>query len=353
MGESEEEKAERARAEAEAIAKVSSGREYELGGEAGEAQSAALAVADLGGGDAQVERITGPHHAWLNLNPFHVLHLPHTVTEEDIKGRYKRMSALVHPDKCGHERANEAFQEVKKAYDTLLEPNKRRIAAGTIQGVVAGLKKVRRRVEAKLQSQGLFADLAALPPFDTLVATEVSKAFAEVEHRKRTYEERVKANAARELEEATAAHERAVEEAKADVAWAQGRDARVEQWRNFEHSAGPGGGGGGGGLKRAREEGGEGGWQDEDGAPIINPPTSAGAGDGGAASTGASGAAAAAAAALAAPPPTAPGGGSGSAASGVSLVGVRVSDTLKYGASVANNGGGGTAPVDEWKKRWR
>ena len=33
----------------------------------------------------------------------------------DVKKRYWRLSLLVHPDKCGHARANNAFQAVSTA----------------------------------------------------------------------------------------------------------------------------------------------------------------------------------------------------------------------------------------------
>ena len=52
---------------------------------------------------------------------YHVLALPllGDATEEDIKQRYRKISSLVHPDKCRpgeQERARDAFEEVTKAY---------------------------------------------------------------------------------------------------------------------------------------------------------------------------------------------------------------------------------------------
>ena len=337
----EEEAAERARLDAEAIARVSTGREYELEGEAAAAQSAAVLAADLGDGAAQVERLTGPHHAWLNLNPFGVLSLPHSVTEDDIKGRYRRISALVHPDKCDHPRASDAFQEVKKAYDALQDPNKRRIAAGLIHVTLRDIRKERRRAISKLEAAGLFAELARLPPLGEVEATEVRKAFAEVEHRKATYEARIKSIAAREAEEAAEEHERQVEAAKADVAWAEGREARVEQWRSFGASLGAGAG-----AKRPRCEEGEG----EEGG---------GGGEGGGLGDGGGGgggggqqqqqqqAAAAAAAGVEGGAQAAkrPAPAASAVPAAVTGGGLRVNDTMKYGA---NAQGGG-----DWKKKWR
>jgi DnaJ family protein C protein 8 len=333
----EEEAAERARSLAEAIARVSTGREYELRGEAAAAQSAALAAADLGGGDAQAARLTAaPHAAWLNLNPFEVLQLPHTATEEDIKGRYRRISALVHPDKCAHAAANDAFQAVKAAYDALLEPNKRRIAAGLVDNASKGAARERRAREAKLRAAGLFADLAALPPLAEAARTATRKAFAEAEHRRVTYEARVKATAAREAEAAAEAHEKQVEAAKADVAWAEGGVARMEKWQAFEGALAAGA------KKRRRVDGGE---EEEEEKEE----------EGGGGEEGAAAAAAAAA----------PAGGDervgGGATGGVR---VRVSAAMRYGAAAlagphaaggGGGGGGGDAPAGDvdYKKRWR
>jgi DnaJ family protein C protein 8 len=341
----EEEAAERARARAEAIARVSTGREYELKGEAAAAQSAAVAAADLGDGEAQAERLTGAHHAWLNLNPFEVLQLPHTVTEDDIKGRYRRISALVHPDKCAHARANDAFQAVKAAYDALLEPNKRRIAAGMVDNAAKEAGRERRAREAKLRAAGLFADLAALPPLADAVRTATRKAFAEAEHRRVTYEARVKAAAAREAEEAAAAHEAQVEAAKADVAWAEGSAARMASWQAFEGALAAGA------KKRRRVEGGGEEEEEEEGGG-----SGAGGGSGGGGGGGDND------------------GGTGTGAGGDETVGsgavggvrVRVSSALRYGAAAVglqaagapgggNRGDGAAAPAGDadYKRRWR
>jgi len=61
------------------------------------------------------------NYKWRNLNPFAVMQLPINATPEDAKQRYKRMSQLVHPDKCKDSRANDAFLEVKKAYAMLVD----------------------------------------------------------------------------------------------------------------------------------------------------------------------------------------------------------------------------------------
>jgi DnaJ family protein C protein 8 len=204
-------------------AHLSSGREYELQGAEAEAQSKTLGEADLGDSDEAAERLTGKHAEWFNLNPFDVLRLPHTANEDDIARRYRRISGLVHPDKCRHERASDAFQAVKKAYDALQDPNKRRLSAALIHNVLAELKKTRKK-------RGTWVAESE----EAEVLREVRKAFADVEQRRRNYEARIKAQAEREATAAADAHEAQVEAAKSDVEWAKGRDERKANWHSFE-----------------------------------------------------------------------------------------------------------------------
>lgn len=73
----------------------------------------------------QLERILQKHHRFLNLNPYHVFGLGHEANEEDIKRRYHRLSALVHPDKNSDPRAREAFEFVTKAHAELRDESRR------------------------------------------------------------------------------------------------------------------------------------------------------------------------------------------------------------------------------------
>lgn len=232
-------------------AHLSTGREYELaeGSAEARAQSKAIAEQDLGEGDAQAERLTGKFSEWYNLNPFDVLCLPHSCSEEDIKGRYRRISALVHPDKCSHERASDAFQEVKRAYDALLDPNRRRLAAGLIHNTIKEVKKNRKKrgaasaTGAPLAAPGTRGSAAAssaaaqpavhLETEDEEIMREVRKAFADVEQRRRNYENRVKVQAEREAEAAADELQSQSEQAKADQEWAKGRDTRKVAWEQF------------------------------------------------------------------------------------------------------------------------
>lgn len=48
-----------------------------------------------------------------------------TVTESEIKKAYRKLSLLTHPDKNGHEHADEAFKMVSRAFGVLGDPDKK------------------------------------------------------------------------------------------------------------------------------------------------------------------------------------------------------------------------------------
>lgn len=228
----------------EALRAVSSGKEYELSGPGVAAQSAEIANAPLGSAHDQTERLLGPHHQWLRLNPFEVLLLPYTSCDEDIKTRFRKLSTMIHPDKNDHPRAGDAFNEVKQANERLLDPNARRIAAGMFHNAVRALEKKRRRAgadstsrNAPLSTKLLASQVGAvgpgLPFSDEAMAVAVRAAFAEAENRRRTFEARVKRDNNDKVQEAKDEMERQKAKAQDDRLWSQGREERKQGWQTF------------------------------------------------------------------------------------------------------------------------
>lgn len=68
----------------------------------------------------QVERIIK-----YRLNPFEVLQCRADMPDDEINAGYRKISLMVHPDKCQHPRAEEAFGICKKALAELQEEEKR------------------------------------------------------------------------------------------------------------------------------------------------------------------------------------------------------------------------------------
>lgn len=73
--------------------------------------------------EAQIDRLFS--RVW--KNPFDCLLLDRDATENEIKKRYRLFNLSLHPDKCSHEKATEALEIVKKAYETLMSVEKRKI----------------------------------------------------------------------------------------------------------------------------------------------------------------------------------------------------------------------------------
>ena len=128
---------------------------------------------DLGNAETQIARLLAPNFKFKNLNPFRVMQLDIDATVEDIKYRYKKLSVIIHPDKNrGLDGAQEAFDELKRAHEDLLDESKRELVISTIDSTRASTKRERR----KLVSKGLKE--LDLEPIDIKIDKDVMKAFA-------------------------------------------------------------------------------------------------------------------------------------------------------------------------------
>jgi DnaJ family protein C protein 8 len=195
------------------------------------AQSAALQKADLGTGKAQIERLVRhPFAKFLNLNPYEILQLPHTASEEDVRTRYRKISGIVHPDKnAGDPDATAAFELVQKAVETLQSPEKKKLIVATIDVAIRAAKRNRKD---KLQ-RGFHESM--IPKLDEEIHREIRKAFAEQQQRKKTYEVRIKEEAKREVDEEAAAIEAEATERKQFAEWSKGCGNRAESWHSFNN----------------------------------------------------------------------------------------------------------------------
>ncbi len=68
----------------------------------------------------EVNRILGA----FKLNPFEQLGVNFDANRDDIKRQYRKVSLLVHPDKCSHPRASDAFDILGQAQAALLEDDR-------------------------------------------------------------------------------------------------------------------------------------------------------------------------------------------------------------------------------------
>jgi hypothetical protein len=187
--------------------------------------------------ESETERLTQPRAEWLNCNPYYVLGLgDERATDDDVRQRYLRLSALVHPDKNPHLRAQDAFMEVKKAYERLSNLDQRAL----VSELISGVKQRVRRTRARLRAKGLTErELEERDGSEAAsVDKELKREFAQREHQRQRAELNHRAHEKRDAEAAqeTAEYWRSVKAVEETMR--EGRDERASQWQGFAKNQG-------------------------------------------------------------------------------------------------------------------
>lgn len=176
----------------------------------------------------QIERLIGDgKFKWKNLNPFFVLLLPGEATIEDIKQRYRKLSTLVHPDKCSDSRTRDAFEVVKNAFMNMKEKSKRQNAAILMKGARKVVEKERKRLLSKGVVEEELGDL------EDAVKKEILKVFAQAEQKRLQSKKTKVAYKKREREAEIEEEEKRRAEMLTAKEWAEGTEHRVGDWRTF------------------------------------------------------------------------------------------------------------------------
>ncbi|KDP47085.1 hypothetical protein JCGZ_03893 [Jatropha curcas] len=80
-------------------------------------------------------------------SPYDIVGVNHKMSAENIKKRYWKLSLLVHPDKCSHPQAHQAFIKLNKAFKELQDPEKRKLLDEKIK-----LKEEKEAFEVELKA---------------------------------------------------------------------------------------------------------------------------------------------------------------------------------------------------------
>ena len=182
---------------------------------------------ELGTSESQMERLLRSNYEWRNLNPFYVLQLPSSASEEDISKRYKALSLLLHPDKNGgSDRAQTAYDQVQKAKLTLSDEGRARHSQQLVEeGMRQGNAVWKKMPKAEKQTNKL----------EDIQEREVMRIFAQVEHKRREVEQRERKYEQREQQQEDEALDKERKQRQFDKKWRNEErvDKRVGNWRDF------------------------------------------------------------------------------------------------------------------------
>jgi len=168
------------------------------------------------------------------LNPYDILDIEESATQEEIKRRYRQLSLFIHPDKTPHARAPEAFDILKKAESELSDKSKREELDAVIQ---QGRSVVLKSLSLPITTLDDDPKLKGLvPTFKVRLRQESKDLLIDEEVRRRKAIKMNLANEgleARKKDEEVATRKRKVEE---DKQWEDTREQRVDSWRSFSNT---------------------------------------------------------------------------------------------------------------------
>ncbi|KAG6821290.1 hypothetical protein H0H93_000150 [Arthromyces matolae] len=179
--------------------------------------------------EVEVERILKA----FKLNPYDILDIEESSTQEEIKRRYKQLSLFIHPDKTPHPRAPEAFDLLKKArlIQQLSDKDKRENLDAVINQARLMIIKALNLPSSTTDNDPKLSGLE--PPYKMRLRLQSKELLIDEEVRRRKAIKMNLANEgleARKKEEEVVAKKRKAEE---DKHWEDNREQRVDSWRSF------------------------------------------------------------------------------------------------------------------------
>lgn len=165
------------------------------------------------------------------VNPYDILEIGSEASETEIKKKYRLLSILVHPDKCKHEKAFDAFHLLEQAHKTLLDPEKRRIYQRVMREAKERVEYERKKENKRRTDLG--QEILPTDSINSEVQDMCKKLFEEIEERKQHFDrldQAYKRKKHHETEKSKAQEDVLKEDLKA---WEENRDKRVESWRTF------------------------------------------------------------------------------------------------------------------------
>eukprot|EP00898_Chlorokybus_atmophyticus_P004131 jgi/Chlat1/4719/Chrsp30S04767 len=167
------------------------------------------------------------------LNPYEHLGLKFTATPDEIKQQYRKVSLMIHPDKCKAPGAKEAFAAVAKAQTELLDDALRAgstdiattlIGVSGVHVVLLTLQLQQTEAKEKWEQSDDFHEKWKLKARDILANTE---------WRRRKLTQRISEEEGRLKKEEEETREDWKRKREHEAAWENTRENRVGSWRDF------------------------------------------------------------------------------------------------------------------------
>ncbi|KAK4441344.1 DnaJsubfamily C member 8 [Sesamum alatum] len=188
--------------------------------------------------DNEVSRIL----SCFKLNAFEYLNLPFDSSVDDVKRQYRKLSLLVHPDKCKHPQAKEAFGALAKAQQLLLDPQERDYLLNQVNAAKEELrakrkKQLKKDTATKLKSlvdEGKYEqEYERSGEFQQQLKLKVRELLTDQEWRRRKMQMRISEEEGRLKKDEEETKEMWKRKREHEEQWEGTREQRVSSWRDF------------------------------------------------------------------------------------------------------------------------
>ncbi|KAK9122933.1 hypothetical protein Sjap_012535 [Stephania japonica] len=188
--------------------------------------------------DNEVSRIL----SCFKLNPFEFLNLGFGSSLDDVKRQYRKLSLLVHPDKCKHPQAKEAFGALAKAQKLLLDPQERDYLLSQVNNAKEELRAKRKKQLKKdnaskiksLVDEGKYEQqFEQSEEFQQQLKLKVRELLTDQEWRRRKMQMRISEEEGRLKKDEEETKEMWKRKREHEEQWEGTREQRVSSWRDF------------------------------------------------------------------------------------------------------------------------
>uniref|UniRef100_A0A7C9EE33 J domain-containing protein n=1 Tax=Opuntia streptacantha TaxID=393608 RepID=A0A7C9EE33_OPUST len=178
------------------------------------------------------------------LNPFEHLNLPFDSSVEDVKKQYRKLSLMVHPDKCKHPQAKEAFGALAKAQQQLLDQQERDYILSQVKAAKEELLSIRKKqlkkdTASKLKSlvdEKYEQQYEQSEEFQKQLKLKVREILTDQEWRRRKMAMRISEEEGRVKKDEEEQKEMWKRKREHEEQWEGTREKRVSSWRDFMKS---------------------------------------------------------------------------------------------------------------------